>query len=92
MESTVSVDALIPAQAAPDPSPLPVRGLGARYGMAVLCLGIALGGRALLTPVWGMKFPFIVLYPAVLVSTWPPSLGTCSDSLTAIRGSLSKLA
>ncbi len=55
--------------------PLPARLWFARYGIALLCTAMALGSRAVLTPLWGAKFPFIVLYPAVLVSTWYGGLG-----------------
>src|SRR5262245_13355044 len=40
----------------------------ARYGVALFSTGLAILIRGLLTPVWGAKFPFLTLFPAVLIS------------------------
>jgi signal transduction histidine kinase/ActR/RegA family two-component response regulator len=41
-----------------------------RYGVAACAAGIGLLGRWLLSPVFGDSNPFILLYPAVVVSGW----------------------
>src|SRR2546421_2430454 len=47
----------------------------ARYGVALASAALAVLIRVLLTPLWGMKVPFITLYPAVAVSAWYGGLG-----------------
>ena len=47
-----------------DPSTL------ARYGMAVAAAAAAASLRLALDPVWGVKLPLIVFFPAVAVSAW----------------------
>src|SRR5262245_24510766 len=47
----------------------------ARYGTALAGAALAVLIRALLTPLWGMKVPFITLYPAVALSAWYGGLG-----------------
>lgn len=46
-----------------------------RYGIALVSVGLAVLFRELLAPLFGEKMPFLLLYPAVLVSTWCGGLG-----------------
>src|SRR5262245_6892962 len=61
----------------------------ARYGAALLSSGLAILIRELLTPVWGTNFPFLTLFPAVLLSSWyggrgPGLVTTALNALTAV--------
>ena len=46
-----------------------------RYGVACLTVALALLLRGTLTPWWNDKFPFVTLYPAVLLSAWYGGIG-----------------
>jgi len=70
------------------PEPAAVRGTWQRYAVALLVTAVALGLRALLTPLWGDALPYFTLYPAVLVAAWYGGLGpgvvaTMASTLTA---------
>jgi PAS domain S-box-containing protein len=41
-----------------------------RYGVAVACAGAAIVARQALDPLWGLKLPYITLFPAIMVSAW----------------------
>ena len=49
--------------------------LAVRYGGAILCVAVAVGIRLALGPLWGVKFPYLAFYPAVLASAWLGGLG-----------------
>jgi K+-sensing histidine kinase KdpD len=42
----------------------------AQYGCAILSVALAIGARRLLDPVLGEKFPFTIVFFAVLVTAW----------------------
>jgi len=63
MSLTIRSDGLIPRRVI-RLSPL------ARYGIAVAAPGAATLLRLALDPVWGLKLPFILFYPAIVVSAW----------------------
>jgi len=46
-----------------------------RYGAAVAITGGAIALRVLLDSVWGVRLPFITLFPAVMLSAWFGGLG-----------------
>jgi PAS domain S-box-containing protein len=48
---------------------------GIRYGAAVVCAAAAVLLRVGLTSVWGLKFPYLTFYPAVLVAAWIGGFG-----------------
>jgi two-component system CheB/CheR fusion protein len=47
----------------------------ARYGVAVALAIGALALRDVMTPLWGVKFPLITFFPAVMISAWLGGLG-----------------
>ncbi len=47
----------------------------ALYFAAAAIAGMALALRVLLEPLWGMAAPFVILFPAVLLSAWIGGLG-----------------
>jgi signal transduction histidine kinase/ActR/RegA family two-component response regulator len=47
----------------------------ARYGIAVAAVGLAVLLRLAGDPLWGVKLPFITLYPAMMLSAWLGGLG-----------------
>jgi len=51
------------------------RSLLLRYGVALVNVALAVVLRELLAPLWGEKMPFLLLYPAVMVSAWCGGLG-----------------
>jgi PAS domain S-box-containing protein len=57
------------------PAPNSTRSLWLRYGVALLSVALAVLVRGLLTPLWGQQHPFLVFYPAVLLSAWYGGLG-----------------
>jgi PAS domain S-box-containing protein len=42
----------------------------ARYGVAIAAAIIAILARLALDPVWGVKLPYITLFPAIMVAAW----------------------
>jgi PAS domain S-box-containing protein len=46
-----------------------------RYGVALVNVALAVVLGELLAPLWGEKMPFLLLYPAVMVSAWYGGLG-----------------
>jgi PAS domain S-box-containing protein len=54
--------------------PAPVRAILAspvvRYGTAIGVATLAVMLRLTLDPVWGLKFPYITLFPAIMLSAW----------------------
>jgi PAS domain S-box-containing protein len=46
-----------------------------QYLKAVGITAVAVGFRVLLEPVWGMTAPFVMLYPAVVLSAWVGGFG-----------------
>src|SRR5919197_3660590 len=42
----------------------------ARYGVAIVAAIIAILARLALDPVWGVKLPYITLFPAIMVVAW----------------------
>ncbi|PYR65956.1 MAG: ATPase, partial [Acidobacteria bacterium] len=57
----------------------------ARYGLAVAFGLAAILVRLALDPVWGIRFPYITLFPAIMVSAWLGGLGP-GIVTTAISG------
>ena len=57
----------------------------ARYGLAVAFALAAILVRLALDPVWGIRFPYITLFPAIMVSAWLGGLGP-GIVTTAISG------
>ena len=59
---------------APGGRAAPVRALlaspAARYGIAISVAALAIMLRLALDPVWGVRFPYITLFPAIMVSAW----------------------
>jgi K+-sensing histidine kinase KdpD len=53
----------------------PRLGSVARYSVAVLCVLVAIALRASLTPLWGAKFPYLTLLPAIIMAAWLGGLG-----------------
>jgi PAS domain S-box-containing protein len=47
----------------------------ARYGVAVAVAALGALARLALDPLWGLKLPFITLYPAVMLSAWLGGFG-----------------
>jgi PAS domain S-box-containing protein len=46
-----------------------------RYGLAVACAGAAVLLRMSLDSLWGLKYPYLVLHPAILLAAWVGGLG-----------------
>jgi len=59
----------------------------ARYVQAVAVAGLAVLVRLALDPVWGIRLPFITLFPAIMLSAWlgglRPGLVTTAICATA---------
>jgi PAS domain S-box-containing protein len=47
----------------------------ARYAVAILCAAAAILARALLTPLWESRFPYLTAYPLIIVAAWFGGLG-----------------
>ena len=60
---------------------------GIRYGAAVVCAVAAVLLRMALASVWGVKFPYLTLFPAVLTAAWIGGFGP--GLLAALLGALS---
>ena len=50
----------------PSHDPLAVR----RYGVALIAATASAVIDAALTPIWGVRFPFLAYYPATMVAAW----------------------
>ena len=50
-------------------------GFRMRYAVAVACAVAAVLARMSLASVWGLTFPYLTFYPAVLLSAWVGGLG-----------------
>jgi PAS domain S-box-containing protein len=46
-----------------------------RYGLAVACAGAAVMVRVSLDSLWGLKYPYLVFPPAILLAAWVGGLG-----------------
>ena len=57
-----------------------------RYGMAVAAVGIAALVQAAIQPVWAGRYPFILFFPAIMVSAWQGGLwpGILASLLSAL--------
>jgi PAS domain S-box-containing protein len=53
----------------------------ARYAVAVIATGVALGSRMALAPSLGDRIPFATLYPALVLAAWYGGLGPALVSL-----------
>ncbi|MDQ4081040.1 MAG: DUF4118 domain-containing protein, partial [Gemmatimonadota bacterium] len=58
----------------------------ARYALAIGAAAAAVLVRLALEPVWGVKLPFITLFPAIMLSAWVGGLGPgiLTTAITAV--------
>lgn len=59
------------------------RSITARYGIAVLAVALAIGGRLLLDPIMDLQFPYALLFIALLGASWIGGLGPGLFALVA---------